>query len=197
LAADCVLLCELAMGLALIAGAVLARRRHYRAHAGCQSAVMLLNLLIVIGYMVPAFRRAVAPGLVAHIGRSYYWLAAAHEVLGISAELLGLYIILVAGTKILPPRFRFARYQLWMRSALALWWLVLLLGLATYIRWYGVPLLYGRNQSSGRFHAHLDGLDTHASAVGRADCHTVIKQERQALGPHSCGGSNPLSRDAG
>jgi hypothetical protein len=26
-----------------------------------------------------------------------------------------------------------------MRPALALWWLVLLLGVATYVRWYGVP----------------------------------------------------------
>jgi uncharacterized membrane protein YozB (DUF420 family) len=30
-----------------------------------------------------------------------------------------------------------ARYKLWMRLALALWWLVLLLGVATYVRWYG------------------------------------------------------------
>jgi hypothetical protein len=44
---------------------------------------------------------------------------------------------LAAGTNILPQRFRFTRYKLWMRSAVVLWWLVLLLGLATYGRWYG------------------------------------------------------------
>jgi uncharacterized membrane protein YozB (DUF420 family) len=139
LAADCVLVGELAMGWALIAGGFLARCRRYRAHAWCQSAVVLLNLLIVAQYMVPSFGRAVAPGLVAHIGRSYYWLATAHGVLGIGAEMLGLYILLAAGTNILPQRFRLACYKRWMRSALALWWLVLLLGLATYVRWYGVP----------------------------------------------------------
>jgi hypothetical protein len=37
-----------------------------------------------------------------------------HGVLGISAELLGLYIRLAAVTDILPQRFRFARYKLWM-----------------------------------------------------------------------------------
>ncbi len=139
LASDCVLLSEIAMGLALIAGGVLARRRRYRAHAWCQSAVVLLNLVLVATFMVPSFGRGVAPGLFRHIGRSYYWLATVHGVLGLSAELLGLYILLAAGTNILPQRYRFARYKPWMRSALALWWLVLLLGLATYVRWYGVP----------------------------------------------------------
>ena len=55
--------------------------------------------------------------------------------------LLGLYILAVAGTGMLPWRFRFARYKPWMRAALALWWLVLLLGVGTYVRWYVVPLL--------------------------------------------------------
>jgi uncharacterized membrane protein YozB (DUF420 family) len=137
--ADYVLLSEFAMGLALVTGGFLARRRCYRAHAWCQSAVVLLNLLIVAPYMVPSFGRAVAPGLVAHIGRSYYWLATAHGVLGISAELLGLHILLAAGTNILPPHSRFVRYKRWMRSAFGLWWLVLLHGLANYVRWYGVP----------------------------------------------------------
>ncbi len=72
LAADCVLLSEVGMGLALIAGSVLARRRRYQAHARCQSTVVLLNLVLVLSFMVPSFRRAVAPGLLSHFGRSYY-----------------------------------------------------------------------------------------------------------------------------
>src|SRR5262249_36926128 len=94
LAADGVLLSEVAMGLALLAGAILARRRRYRAHAWCQSAVVLLNLPVVVLFMVPSFGRAVAPGLLKHIGRSYYWLAVVHGVLGLSAELCGLYLLL-------------------------------------------------------------------------------------------------------
>ncbi|MGZ5517590.1 MAG: DUF420 domain-containing protein [Limisphaerales bacterium] len=130
---------EIAMGLALIAGSILARYRRYRAHAWCQSAVVLLNLLVIAPFMAPSYGSSVAPGLFKHIGHSYYWLATAHGVLGISAELLGLYILLVAGTNLLPQRYRFTRYKPWMRSALALWWLVLLLGLTTYVRWYGMP----------------------------------------------------------
>lgn len=134
--ADVVLLSEITMGLALIAGAVLARRKHYRLHAWCQSAVVLLNLLPVALFMVPSYWQAVAPGLLKHIGRSYYWLATIHGVFGISAELLALYIVLGAATNILPAPFRPVRYKPWMRSALALWWLALLLGVATYVRWY-------------------------------------------------------------
>ncbi len=59
------------------------------------------------------------------------------KTLGTCAELLTLYILLAAGTRLLPQRFRLIRYKLWMRLALALWWLVLLLWVATYVRWYG------------------------------------------------------------
>jgi hypothetical protein len=50
---------------------------------------------------------------------------------------LGVYLLLAAGTSLLPKQLRLTRYKLWMRAALVIWWLVLLLGLATYIRWYG------------------------------------------------------------
>jgi uncharacterized membrane protein YozB (DUF420 family) len=78
----------------------------------------------------------VAPDVLTHLNRSYYWLATVHGVLGACAEALGLYILVSAGTHQLPQRLRFTRYKLCMRSALALWWVVLFFGLATYFRWY-------------------------------------------------------------
>ena len=139
--ADITLLIELGMGVALVVGAFLARRRCYRAHAWCQSAVVLLNLAVIMLNMVPSFRRAVAPAFPAGFADSYYLLAAAHGVLGIGAELFALYILLAAGTNLLPSRLRFVHYKPWMQAALALWWLVLLLGILTYARWYLVPLI--------------------------------------------------------
>ena len=44
---DLVLLLEIALGLALLAGAVLARRKRFRLHACCQSAVVLLHFAIL------------------------------------------------------------------------------------------------------------------------------------------------------
>lgn len=137
--ADLTLVVELCMGLALLVGAWFAHGRRYRAHALIQSTVVLLNLLVIGLVMVPSFLSQVLPALPRRLGRSYFALATAHGVLGLMAELLGCYILLVAGTNLLPSRLRFTRYRRWMRSALVLWWLVLMLGMATYVRWYGAP----------------------------------------------------------
>ena len=139
--ADLVLLLEIGMGLALLIGAVLARRRKFRVHARCQSAVVLLNLAIVVLVMVPSFLLHVSPKIPAEIGKAYYGVATAHAALGTITEVAGLYIVVAAGTNIMPQRFRLTRYKLWMRTVLLLWWGVLLLGLATYVRWY-VPGLF-------------------------------------------------------
>jgi uncharacterized membrane protein YozB (DUF420 family) len=127
------------MGLALVFGMLLARRRNYRAHAWCQSAVVALNLIVIALVMAPSFRSQVAPRIPARLARSYYAAAAGHAAVGCAAELLGAYIVLAAGTRILPGRLRLVRYKFWMRTALAAWWIALLLGVATYVRWYVAP----------------------------------------------------------
>jgi hypothetical protein len=65
-------------------------------------------------------------------------MAAATECMAV-AELLGLFVVLVAGTRIVPRRFRFRPYKVWMRTTLAIWWLVLLVGVGTYYEWYLGP----------------------------------------------------------
>ncbi len=87
-AADLTLLAESAMGLALIMGAMLARRGWYRAHGWCQSFVVLLNLVVIALYMVPSFCRQVVPAIPADLGDSAYILAVAHGSAGLTAELL-------------------------------------------------------------------------------------------------------------
>jgi uncharacterized membrane protein YozB (DUF420 family) len=137
--ADLVLLLEIAIGLGLLAGAWLARKQKFRAHAWCQSVAVLFNLVIVAVVMVPSFREKVSPEIPAKLGKSYVALATTHAALGGIVMLAALYTLLAAGTKLLPERIRIQRYRVWMRTVLAAWWLVLLLGVATYVRWY-VPL---------------------------------------------------------
>jgi uncharacterized membrane protein YozB (DUF420 family) len=139
LSADITLVIEIAMGLALILGMVLARRQRYCAHAWCQSTVVVLNLIVIAQVMLPTFRSQVAPKIPAGLARPYYAVVTSHATMGCIAELLGVYIILVAGTRILPQGLRFVRYQFWMRTELVIWWLALLLGLTTYVRWYIAP----------------------------------------------------------
>src|SRR5205814_5722704 len=121
------------MGLALVDGMIIARRERYRADAFCQSAVVLLNPVMIGLIMAPSFRRTFTPPIPTGIHHSYYVLGGSTQPWERIAELLGLYILMVAGTKILPKRFRFTSYKPWMRTALALWSLVLLLGVATYL----------------------------------------------------------------
>ena len=140
-AADLTLLLEMGMGAGLLAGAVLARAGRIRIHAACQSAIVLLNLALIVLTMFPVFHRQVLPKLPGRIGKPYYALAATHAALGGVAELAGLYILLAVGTSILPEKFRIRRYKFWMRSVLVIWWMVLFLGMATYARWYVYPAM--------------------------------------------------------
>jgi uncharacterized membrane protein YozB (DUF420 family) len=138
--ADANLVVQLLMAGALIAGVVLARRKRYRAHGICQTTVMLLNLLMIGLVMWPSFRRQVNPSLPKLLHKAYYAAPMIHAALGITAELLGLYIVLVAGTDVLPAWLRFRNWKLWMRTELVLWFVVVISGLWTYYAWYVAPL---------------------------------------------------------
>jgi uncharacterized membrane protein YozB (DUF420 family) len=137
--ADLNLVVQLVMGVALIAGARLAKQKRYTAHSICQTTVLLLNLLMIGVVMWPSFQHQVRPALSKVLHKWYYEVAAIHAILGISAELLGLYIVIVAGTHVLPEWLRFKHWKLWMRTELVLWLLVLLGGVATYCAWYVAP----------------------------------------------------------
>lgn len=139
--ADVTLLLELAMGVGLLIGALLARVGRFRQHAWCQSVIVLLNVVLIVLTMIPSFHAHVSPKIPMRLGKAYYALATAHAALGGAAEIGGLYILLAVGTSILPEKLRITSYKVWMRSVLLLWWLVLLLGLATYARWY-IPHLF-------------------------------------------------------
>lgn len=53
--ADLNLVVQVIMGVALIGGAVLAKRKRYTAHGICQTMVLLLNLLMIELVMWPSF----------------------------------------------------------------------------------------------------------------------------------------------
>jgi uncharacterized membrane protein YozB (DUF420 family) len=137
--ADVNLVVQLLMATALVAGVVLARRKRYRAHGICQTTVMLLNLLMIGLVMWPSFRRQVNPSLPKLLHKAYYAAPMIHGALGITAELLGLYIVLVAGTNVLPAWLRFTNWKRWMRTELVLWFVVVISGLGTYYAWYIAP----------------------------------------------------------
>ena len=130
------LVVELAMGIALIVGAWLARRERYRQHAWCQTMVVLLNLVVIAVAMIPSLRLQVLPKIPARLTRSFYALATTHALIASVAELAALYVLLVAGTRILPEWLKFSNFKKVMRVVLILWWAAIFSGVATYLRWY-------------------------------------------------------------
>ena len=137
--ADLNLVVQLIMGIALLAGTLLAKCKRYRAHGICQTTVLLLNLLPIGLVMWPSFQQQVKPALSKSFHRWYYEVAMIHAALGIAAELLGLYIVVVAGTNVPPQWLRFKNWKSWMRAELVLWMIVLLSGVGTYCAWYIAP----------------------------------------------------------
>ena len=141
LRSDLTILLEIVIGIGLGFGALFARSGRYRLHAWCQSLLVLLNLVLIGVVMMPSFNQQVLPRIPARLGKPFVAIATAHAATGIAAECLAVYILLSAGTTWLPASLRFQRYRPWMRATLAIWWLALLLGLATYARWY-LPSLF-------------------------------------------------------
>ncbi len=137
--ADFNLVVQLIMGTALLAGAHLAKQKRYKAHGICQTTVLRLNLRMIGLVMWPSFQQQVKPALSKVFHKWYYEAAAIHAALGIAAELLGLYIVIVAGTNLLPQWLRFKHWKWWMRTELVLWTIVLLSGVGTYCAWYVAP----------------------------------------------------------
>lgn len=138
-AADVNFIVQLAMGGALIVGVVLAKQKRYRAHGACQTTVLFLDLWMIGLQMWPSFRLQVVPHVPRVLHTAYYTIATVHAAVGTAAELLGIYIVLVAGTKLVPPSLRFTRWKRWMRIELALWLLALTWGIGTYYEWYVAP----------------------------------------------------------
>ena len=140
-AADLNLVVQLVMGAALTAGVLLAKRKYYKAHGICQTTVLILNLLMIGLVMWPTFRQQVRPTLPKVLHKWYFAAPTIHAVLGAAAELLGLYIVVAAGTSILPEWMCFKDWKRWMRAELTLWFIVVLTGMGTYYLWYVAPFL--------------------------------------------------------
>jgi uncharacterized membrane protein YozB (DUF420 family) len=133
---DLVALFEVGIATMLLIGMFLVRRGNVRAHMWIQSSMVLANIPIVLAWMLPSYLTNVLPDLANEYWSPFYFVPTLMLAVGSAAELLGVYIILVAATNLLPERFRFRRYKLWMRTELGLWWSVVALGLSTYLVWY-------------------------------------------------------------
>ena len=130
--ADLNIVLQVGVGVLLLVGMGLARRARYRGHGICQGTAFVLALAMTILWMVPAFHAIHADALGRGVVNRVTVTVSAHVAAGTAALLMGAWVLLVAGTPLVPPRLRFQNYKRWMRTLLILWWLALILGVATY-----------------------------------------------------------------
>src|SRR5215212_6341600 len=148
LAADVNLVLHGLMVASLLVGAQLARVGDIRAHRINQTCVVLVNLVSIASVMVVSFARVVVPS-VGRFGDPLVAVAVAHGLLGLTAEGMGLYLLLRMND-LIPPRWRFGNFKLFMRATLIQWLVVTTYGGLLYWVWYApVPTVStGANQSA-------------------------------------------------
>ena len=130
--ADLNLVLQVAVGILLLAGMGLARSGRYGAHGLFQTTGFVVAIAMTILWMIPAFHAIHADALGRFVVNRVTIAVAAHVVVGTLALLVGAWVVLVAGTPLVPARLRFSNYKPWMRTLLTLWWLALILGVAVY-----------------------------------------------------------------
>ena len=96
-------------------GVVLVRRARYRAHGAAQTTVLVVTLVLTVVWMAPAFHETYGDALSRRVVNRVSIAVAAHVVVGTLALLLGVWVVLVAGTSLVPAR-----------------WLAIVLGVVTY-----------------------------------------------------------------
>ena len=129
-AADINLVAQLLLLAGLLAGFILARRKCFAQHANVQTAMVLLNLALILLFMVPSFYGYIIAGQ--SVSGRVAQLMIGHGVLGIIAEVVALYLILRMRTTLIPKQFRLGNIKFAMRATLALWAVLVLLGIGIY-----------------------------------------------------------------
>lgn len=134
LAADISLVGSVLVAVAFSVGAWLALRGKYEAHRWVQTGAAVVNLLLVLGIMIPSLL-SVDPSENVELPASAFVAMPAHEFVGAAALIFGLYVVL-RGNELVPARLKFQNYKPFMRAAYALYMLATLIGVAVYVVLY-------------------------------------------------------------
>ena len=145
---DLNLLAQILMIVALWIGWYFARQRNIPRHRAVQTAVVLLNIFFIAFVMITSFYQYVIAG--GSTGGTVAILMMLHGLFGLTAELLGIYLVLRMRTQWIPQRLRVKNFKRLMRLTLTLWTIIVMLGLEIYYFRYlvnkvstGEMVLYG------------------------------------------------------
>lgn len=135
---------DLALVLILISSTLftigwqLAVHKHYDVHRWVQTSAAIINASVVLVVMVGSFLFFFLPEVPKNFARPTIWVTTVHAVIGTVGFLLGSFVVLRAN-KLVPKRFRFKNYKLFMRTSYALYMVATLVGVAVYVVTYMSP----------------------------------------------------------
>jgi uncharacterized membrane protein YozB (DUF420 family) len=134
-AADATLIAMVIIGVLFTIGFVLARQKHYEAHRWVQTTAVGANLVLVLWMMILPFRDFVLRDIDGPRPGYFYTVTAIHAILGLTAVILGVFIVLRANGLMIKS-LRFNNYKAFMRTSYALYILTILSGIAVYYTWF-------------------------------------------------------------
>ena len=137
LAADINLAAQIVLLIGLWIGFYFARSGQVTRHATMQTTMVMANLFFILLVMVPSFYQYVILG--GTTGGIVARLMLIHGLLGVVAQVAGIYVILRMRTGLIPPRFRVRDFRLVMRWTLWLWTVIFVLGIGIYYYRYLLP----------------------------------------------------------
>lgn len=132
---DLNLIAQILFLIGLTLGAIFARKGHISTHQYMQTGLVFFNIVLTIFIMVVAYYEYVIPGLPANLQKAFGLVATIHAALGSLAILCGIYLVLRMN-QLIAPRWRISWWKNLMRFTFGLYWLVGIIGVATYLIWY-------------------------------------------------------------
>jgi plastocyanin len=118
-------------------GFFFARRQQIDRHRAIQTSMVLVNSFFIVFVMATSFYNYVIAG--GTTTGTVATLMMVHGLLGLLAELTGIYLILRMSTQILPSGLRVKNFRAVMRVLLGLWSVLVVLGFGIYYYRYLAP----------------------------------------------------------
>ncbi len=129
------LVAQIALLVSLYVGAYYARQRKIRPqHANIQTAVVIINLFLIFFIMAITLYQIFASGKSLTEHPNPFVLL--HVIMGLIAELSGIYLVLRMRTKLIPPALRIKNFKRQMQLTLGLWTATAIVGLIIYAAFY-------------------------------------------------------------
>ncbi|MDD5370902.1 MAG: cupredoxin domain-containing protein [Anaerolineaceae bacterium] len=181
LSSDFNLAAQILILIGLWIGFLFARRKQFKHHQAIQTTMVVVNSFLILFVMVTSlYNYVIAGGTTTGVVAT---LMMAHGVVGLVAELTGIYLILRMSTHLLPERLRVRNFKMVMRVLLGLWTLIVVGGVGIYYYRYLAPKPTTTNPMAPLARA-VDDIQIHsdemASALQRGNL-TTAKRHAEHL----------------